>query len=244
MPLRVLRCNFNTRVADLSPLQGMKLTTLICYQTRVSDLSPLQGLPLEKMAYDVRLYHSADETLLKSLPLKTLNARPVAEFWKQLAARRQAAEEFVESVAKLPAEKQVAAVRARLKELNPNFPNTLGAKVADEQVTTATLFNPQHDLTPLMAFKGLKKLTITGEDNRRLDLSPVNALPLEELTCPEPMARKNASVLAEIKTLKTINGQPAAAFWKSISTGRQGKQAESGPAHPDDQPAVAPKRKQ
>ena len=28
------------------------------------------------------------------------------------------------------------------------------------------------------------------------------------------MARKNAPVLAEIKTLKTINGLPAAEFWK------------------------------
>ena len=49
---------------------------------------------------------------------------------------------------------------------------------------------------------------------RLADLSPVSALPLEELTCPEPMARKNGPVLAEIKTLKTINGRPAAEFWK------------------------------
>ncbi len=185
----------------------------------------------------MRLYHPAEETLLKSLPLNTVNRTPVAEFWKQLAARRKAAEEFVESAAKLPVEKQIEAVRARLA--------TLEAEVVGEMVTEATLLlsNRPHDLTPLMALGGLKKLTMTGGADW-LDLSPLKILPLEELTCPEPMARKNAPVLAGIKTLKTINGQPATVFWKSISTGRQGKQAESGPAHSDDQPAVARKRKQ
>ena len=116
-------------------------------------------------------------------------------------ARRKAAEEFVESAAKLPVEKQIEAVRARLA--------TLEAEVVGEMVTEAKLLlsNRPHDLTPLMAFEGLKKLTITAGPEC-LDLSPVNALPLEELTCREAMAKKNAPVLAEIKTLKTINGQP------------------------------------
>ena len=168
----------------------------------------------------MRLFHPADETLLKSLPLKTVNNMPVAEFWTNLAARRKAAEEFVKSTAKLPADKQVEAVRSRLveiaKNLNPqNAKVVLGATTTGESVTGATLIlsNHQHDLTPLMAFGGLKQLTITdGLD--WLDLSPLNTLPLEELTCPEALARKNAPVLAEIKTLKTINGLPAAEFWK------------------------------
>ena len=33
------------------------------------------------------------------------------------------------------------------------------------------------------------------------------------------MARKNTPVLAEIKTLKTINGRPAAEFWKQNAAG-------------------------
>ncbi len=45
MPLTTLICA-NTQVSDLSPLQGMKLTNLDCYGTLVSDLSPLQGMPL------------------------------------------------------------------------------------------------------------------------------------------------------------------------------------------------------
>ena len=179
----------------------------------------------EPLSWDIRLFHPADETLLKSLPLKTLNdgpypsGMPADDFWKQITARRKAAEEFVESAAKLLAEKQVEAVRARLAELAgklaPNSIATLGTKTAGEMVTEATLIlsNHPHDLTPLMTLGGLKKLTITGGADW-LDLSPVSTLPLEELTCPEPMARKNAPVLAEIKTLKTINGQPASEFWK------------------------------
>ena len=64
-----------------------------------------------------------------------------------------------------------------------------------------------------LAFKGLKKLTVTGGSDY-MDLAPLTHLPLEELTCPEPMARKDGPVLKGIKTLKTINGRPAAEFWK------------------------------
>jgi len=199
-------------------------------------------MKLTQLLWDVRLYHPADETLLKSLPLKRVGGNypianvamiPVAEFWKQLAARRKAAEEFVEWAAKLPAEQQVEVVRARLAELarklDPTSKATLGAKVAGLAVTEATLIlsTHPHDLTPLMALKGLKKLTITGGVDW-LDLSPLNILPLEELTCSEPMARKNGPVLAEIKTLKTINGQPAAAFWTEIDSKQKYRAKQNG----------------
>ena len=88
-----------------------------------------------------------------------------------------------------------------------------------ETVTEATLTlssNQSHDLTPLMALKGLKQLTI-DDGGAWLDLSPLNVLPLEALKCPEPMARKNAPVLKEIKTLQTINGRPAAVWKQSVS---------------------------
>jgi hypothetical protein len=38
------------KLADLSPLRGMRLTTLECHNTRVSDLSPLRGMPLKGLA--------------------------------------------------------------------------------------------------------------------------------------------------------------------------------------------------
>ncbi len=49
LPLTELRC-FDTAVADLSPLKGMPLTFLFCYRTRVNDLTPLQGMKLTTLA--------------------------------------------------------------------------------------------------------------------------------------------------------------------------------------------------
>jgi hypothetical protein len=49
-----------------------------------------------------------------------------------------------------------------------------------------------------------------------LDLSAVNSLPLEELTCTADIALRNAPVLRGMKTLKTINGQPAAKYLDSV----------------------------
>ena len=59
MLLSSLEC-FDTRVAQLSALQGMKLAYLSCDHTRVADISPLKGMPLEFLECDVRLYHASD----------------------------------------------------------------------------------------------------------------------------------------------------------------------------------------
>jgi hypothetical protein len=45
------------------------------------------------------------------------------------------------------------------------------------------------------------------------DLSPLRDTPLTNFNCPEAVARKNAPLLMKIKTLKTINSQPAAEFF-------------------------------
>src|SRR5258707_1367504 len=48
--LKSLRCIGSgkglAKLADLSPLTGMPLTSLDCYFPHVSDLSPLRGMPL------------------------------------------------------------------------------------------------------------------------------------------------------------------------------------------------------
>ncbi|HEX4132962.1 MAG TPA: SUMF1/EgtB/PvdO family nonheme iron enzyme [Pirellulales bacterium] len=48
MPLTQLICG-STQVADLSPLDGMKLTLLSCFHTEVSDLSPLKGMQVTRL---------------------------------------------------------------------------------------------------------------------------------------------------------------------------------------------------
>lgn len=71
----------NTKVADLSPLRGMPLKTLTIVHTQVTDLSPLKDLPiLEELYCDV--VPSRDSEILRSLKtLKTINGKPVKEFW-------------------------------------------------------------------------------------------------------------------------------------------------------------------
>ncbi len=218
MKLTGLNCA-NTPVADLSPLQGMPLRELYCYGSRVADLSPLKGMPLKFLVIDALLYCPENDAVLKSLPLDVLRVSDygkmssVAEYLKKLTERRKAAEEFATSVAELPVEKQIKAVRNRLQEFNPHSQSTFEAPAGNSPVTEASLVFTKYgaNLTPLMALPQLKKLTITG-GHISTDLSPLIFLALEELTCPDDMARKNAPVLRKIKTLKTINGRPAAAY--------------------------------
>jgi hypothetical protein len=48
MPLQVLNCA-HTQVHDLSAIRGMRLTSFSCGYTKVSDLTPLQGMPLKNL---------------------------------------------------------------------------------------------------------------------------------------------------------------------------------------------------
>ncbi|MFM9965144.1 MAG: protein kinase domain-containing protein [Planctomycetaceae bacterium] len=72
--LRVLECrgqSFGTgRLADLNPLQGMRLQVLRANGTQVRDLTPLQGLPLTGL--DVSITPVSDLTPLKGVPLTFL----------------------------------------------------------------------------------------------------------------------------------------------------------------------------
>ncbi len=73
--LKVLSCYGSGQgkgnLSDLSPLQGMKLTTLKCFNTQVSDLSPLQGLPLTNLETGDTLV--ADLSPLKGMKLTLLH---------------------------------------------------------------------------------------------------------------------------------------------------------------------------
>jgi hypothetical protein len=48
------------------------------------------------------------------------------------------------------------------------------------------------------------------------DLSPLKGMPLQDLHC-DFKPERDAALLRSIKTLGTINGKPAAEFWKVAS---------------------------
>ncbi len=71
-----LNCSGNSlksrsKLSDLSPLQGMKLTSLSCYFTQVSDLSPLREMPLGNLY--CRNTQVSDLSPLERMPLKNLS---------------------------------------------------------------------------------------------------------------------------------------------------------------------------
>ncbi len=212
----------DTPIKDLSPLVGMRLTHLACYRTKVADLRPLRALPLEHLQYDVRLFDETDEEVLRSLSLRFVNGfagggQPINEFWLELAQRRDAAKAFAAETSQLSPVERVAAVQAKLDELNGADQVRLKHKLKGEHLAEVecNLADKAADLTPLMAFTDLKKLAL-HDGVPWQDLSCLKFLPLEELTCSEDAAYKNNGTLGAIKTLRTINGMPAQQFWQKL----------------------------
>jgi Leucine-rich repeat (LRR) protein len=70
------------------------------------------------------------------------------------------------------------------------------------------------DLTPLAGMKTLKSLACAS--TRVSDFSPLKGLPLQTLTCDCIPWRGDAEPLRALKTLQTINGKPAAAYWNDV----------------------------
>jgi serine/threonine protein kinase/Leucine-rich repeat (LRR) protein len=69
-----------------------------------------------------------------------------------------------------------------------------------------------YDLSPL---KDMKLTVLKCDHTPVTDLSPLKGMPLKELSCDfEPV--RDSDILRSIKTLETINGKPAADFWKDV----------------------------
>ncbi len=69
MKLTFLNCS-QTKASDLSPLKGMPLINLVCHNTPVSDISPLRGSSLTNL--DCSGTKVADLSPLKEMPLMSL----------------------------------------------------------------------------------------------------------------------------------------------------------------------------
>jgi eukaryotic-like serine/threonine-protein kinase len=226
MPLRRLGIE-ETPVRDLSPLRdAVSLQSFDCWGLDAdADLSVVTHLPLRTVRYSFRLFHPPDEDFLHALPVESISISPweahwlggheswpIGEFWDEIKQRRSETAAFVEQVRDLPAQEQLDRVRQRLHELNPDFDGTLRPEIEEDQIVTLTLIggNQITNITPLRALGDLRQLTIVRPRFSFYDLSPLNALPLEELTCPEHLIRINRDVLRKMEALQTINGQPAA----------------------------------
>jgi len=177
MPLEVLVCT-STKVRDLKPLTGMKLTRLFMFDLAPTDISPLKDMPLKNLGFGQASKHL---DLVRSIKtLETINNKPAAEFWKEVEAQHAAFEQWIKEVAKLPADKQVEAVVAKLKERNPGWDGRTDRNIEGGIVTELTLFgNKVSDITPVRALSGLR--VFLGNDTTVADLTPLQDLPLTSL---------------------------------------------------------------
>jgi tRNA A-37 threonylcarbamoyl transferase component Bud32 len=159
--LTSLDCSANARVSDLSPLKGAGLIRLDCSLTRVADLSPLKGMKLTFLACaETRV---ADLSPLRGMPLAFL------------------------SCARSP-----VASLSPLVGMPLDYLDCAGTKVSD--------------LSPL---RGMKLTTLYCDYARIRDLSALKGMPLKRLHCDfDP--KRDAKVLRSIPTLQTVNDRPAA----------------------------------
>lgn len=213
----------NTQVSDLSPLAGMPLKELSLERTLVSDLSPLEHMPLEQLTLSLPLFQEQDERLLSLLPLKRLGRgaheiREAGIFWNQYAAQKKAVEAFASAYAQEPASVRTKAILGKLR----GDANGVGlVPVIEEGVVVAatlTLAPESHDISSLRMLNSLRKLTLKGGPPT-LDLSPLNSLPIVTLNCSPQQALRNRTILAEMASLTTINGQPKLEYLQSIQPG-------------------------
>jgi Leucine-rich repeat (LRR) protein len=203
MPLKSLTLSAAWYVADLAPLRGMPLEHLTLNVTGVRDLSPLDGLALvdldirdakvpdlEAVKRFTKLKHLScgvqikrDAPLLRSMwNLEKINDQSVIEFWKQHDPGHAAHLQWIADTRKLPAEKQLEAVKARLRERNLGCDIEFGEmRVFDGKVVVFKFIAADvTDISPLRAFPSLGVLTCGGDFkhlSKLSDLSPLRGMP-------------------------------------------------------------------
>lgn len=228
MRLTQLACD-NCQVADLSPLIGMPLVDLSCDHTSVTDFSPLAGMKLKSFSFTPRPELKGLNVIRQMDSLTTIGAGyqlmfPRDEFWKHydsgafktpghykpLAYKAIGFDQWVQSVAVLPADKQLEVVKVKLKSLNLDFdekfygaygdrgtPGIVDGNVVELQI----IDNAVTDLSPLRALSKLNLFACTGRnanpDEPPLDLSPLNGMQIRSL-----------GIHSRILDLSTVKGLP------------------------------------
>ena len=182
-------------MSDLSPLAGMRLTTLIGYKTPISDLSPLEKCKdLTSLGIKITKVTAAQVAALqKALPNCKIDWDDPANGQARLPRPRLPA--WVKATQALPAEKQIEAVSKKLMELNPGFDGKVTGAGWERHAQDRErrghgdwrfVTDNVTDISPVRAFNGLKALSCTGSGigtGRLSDLSPLKELSVPNLTC-------------------------------------------------------------
>jgi serine/threonine protein kinase len=177
------------KIADLSPLRGLSLGVLHVEDNPVSDLSPVRGMPLR----DLGLFRTQVEDLepLRGMPLKSLGIG-----------------------------------HTDVSDLSPLAGMALthlycdGAPVSDlsplRGMPLEVLYIPLTRVSDLSPLRGMSLIEASFDGTPVTDLSPLKGMPLKSIRCAFQPER-DTDILRSLKTLETINGKPAADFWKEVT---------------------------
>jgi hypothetical protein len=209
MRLTILVCG-ETQVADLSPLKGMPLTTLYCYGTSVSDLSPLRGMPLTDL--NCSGSQVTDLSPLQGMKLLILMAEGLAVSDLTPLRGMPLTELGLYGTKKLSDLSPLKGMP--LKYLNLGHLPVSDLSPLKDMTTLHTLVLDDAAVTDLSALKGLPLKALRMDRTKVSDLAPLQGLPLKQLWLDYQPVR-DAEVLRSLKGLEQINDKPAAEFWKA-----------------------------
>src|SRR5262249_12559975 len=133
------------------------------------------------------------EALLTIKTLGKINDRPAKLFLKEAEVQQAQFVLWCKQTALLPANKQVEAVAAKLKERNPAFDGKLTSRIeGSEVIELPRLTYHVTDLWPLRALTELRLVRCAGSaggKGKLLELSPLRGSKLATLQCPfNPLA--------------------------------------------------------
>jgi Leucine-rich repeat (LRR) protein len=203
-------------LTDLTPLKGMSLTALSCAYNRITDLSPLRGMPLQRLNLGASSGprddppRVTDLTPLKGMKLAVLglthtgvsDLSPLAGMPLSVLHYSHGPLRDLDGLRGLPLE-HLLVYHCEVADLSP----LRGVPLRSLKLHSTRVA----DLSPL---RGLPLAILSCKACPVSDLSSVAGLPLEEIELDFNPWRGDREALAVVKALRTINGQPAAEFWK------------------------------
>jgi serine/threonine protein kinase len=195
------------KLTDLSPLKGMKLTTLGFYYNPVTDLSPLKDMRLLHLYF--RYTSASDLSPLEGMPLVTLacDCTPASDLAPLKDMKLTVCVLGGTKVRDLSPLKDMSLVKLACGHTSASDLSPL----KDMKLTTLECDHTNvSDLSPL---KDMRLTTLYCNAARVTDLSPLQGMPLKELRC-DFQHERDAEILRSIKTLEKINGKPAQEFWQ------------------------------
>ena len=213
--LKQLKCwgtDFNGSLADLSPLEGMRLTMLgFMGNEKIRDISSLRGMPLTML--DLFKTSVSDLTPLKGMQLTVLKLRftPVAD---------------LEPLKGMPlTDLDCNGVRglqdiSPLKGMKLTHLELSGSQVTDfSPLRGMPLENLWLSSTPfgdLTILKGMPLTVIMISNCPQLsDFSLLKEFPLKAIAL-DFKPERDTELLKSIKSLESIDGKPIAQFWKEV----------------------------